>query len=321
MLFATRARRGAHMLRRELLPLVGLNVARRWPAHAADAPSAAREYLRTAGWLLKTGGFTPAELSRLCEFVERGLVQPEVLAASFLRLPPFLRRLHPEPDVNPAHHTARCELVRRELPRARRVLDLGGASDGAPEGALLSMGYPHAPEEVCIVDQPLSERRHYDARVAPTGPVRAGATTVRYVYSSMTDLSGFEDASVDLVWSGQSIEHISEEDGDRVIAEALRVLRPGGAFCLDTPNGPMARLLSPFAPLHPEHHVEYAPSALAAKLTRAGFTVRRRLAVSPMPISRRLQRFSKWELLASPPLGPDADDGYSFYLEGLKPGG
>ena len=54
----------------------------------------------------------------------------------------------------------------------------------------------------------------------------------------MVDLGRYGDGAFDMVYSGQTIEHVTEADGDTVVREAFRVLAPGGWFCLDTPNGP-----------------------------------------------------------------------------------
>jgi SAM-dependent methyltransferase len=50
-----------------------------------------------------------------------------------------------------------------------------------------------------------------------------------------TQLDAFADGTFDLVWSGQSIEHVSREAAERMVREAFRVLVPKGRFCLDTP--------------------------------------------------------------------------------------
>ncbi len=79
-------------------------------------------------------------------------------------------------------------------------------------------------------------------------------------------------ASFDLVYSGQTIEHVTEADGDTVVREAYRVLAPGGWFCLDTPNGPAWRLRSD-EPMNHDHKIEYGAAQLVSKLERAGFEV------------------------------------------------
>jgi predicted SAM-dependent methyltransferase len=88
----------------------------------------------------------------------------------------------------------------------------------------------------------------------------------------MVDLSFLEDDSVDLVYSGQSIEHVTEEDGDAVLSESLRILRPGGYMAIDTPNARVCRLQQEGF-IDPDHKVEYHLGALRAKVERAGFEV------------------------------------------------
>lgn len=51
----------------------------------------------------------------------------------------------------------------------------------------------------------------------------------------------FEDASFDVVWAGEVIEHVA--DTSRWLSELRRVLRSGGTLLLSTPDhGPLSRL-------------------------------------------------------------------------------
>lgn len=51
----------------------------------------------------------------------------------------------------------------------------------------------------------------------------------------------FPDASFDVVWSGETIEHVADTGG--WLSEVRRVLRSGGALLLSTPaHGPLTRL-------------------------------------------------------------------------------
>jgi SAM-dependent methyltransferase len=165
-------------------------------------------------------------------------------------------------------HASRCEFI-IGLPPARRIIDLGGSHRTHPWGALVIMGYPYPFESRTVVDlppedrHPLYESESWSAVVTPHGPIR-------YEFRSMTDLSFAADDSIDLVYSGQSIEHVTPEDGDVTLREVLRVLRPGGVLALDTPNGTMCRLLSEEF-IDPDHEVEYSAGELQTKLEAAGF--------------------------------------------------
>ncbi|CAG0978376.1 partial putative S-adenosylmethionine-dependent methyltransferase/MSMEI_2290, partial [Anaerolineae bacterium] len=222
-----------------------------------------------------------------------------------------------------ALHLGRCQLVRTELPAAEVLADLGGACAHSIAGALLWMGYPHPVREVTIVDLPPDQRMFVEKfdylQNETTDWIEAGRTRVRYIHAPMTDLSVLADSSVDMLWLGQSIEHITQAEARRVYAEALRVLKPGGYFCLDTPNRAITRLQSPIGFIHPEHRHEYRPAELANQLTQAGLVVKRVLGICPMPRSARAGRLYLQEILDHPEVSANADSAYFFYIESVKP--
>jgi SAM-dependent methyltransferase len=221
-------------------------------------------------------------------------------------------------------HPLRCDLVKM-LPPAERVVDLGGASVEGMEGALLRMGYPHRPREITIVDLPPDERMYAECfphiRDEAADWILCGPTRVRYLHQSMADLTGVPDGSIDLVWSGESIEHVTPEDGRKVFREAWRVLRPGGYLCLDTPNRVLTGTQAPNGFIHPEHKIEYTVPQLTAELTRAGFQIVEASGIVPMPKSAREQDFDPREMIANARLSPDAEVCYLFYVKCVKPVG
>jgi SAM-dependent methyltransferase len=83
------------------------------------------------------------------------------------------------------------------------------------------------------------------------------------VVADMRDLP-FEDDSFDSVIAAHSIEHVP--DPDAVLAEVVRVLRPGGVAMFTTPN----RLTfgRPDEIIDPYHHVELDPDELRALCAR-----------------------------------------------------
>jgi hypothetical protein len=235
--------------------------------------------------------------------------------SSCFRLPSYLFPFVNKYPINEAHHKARETMIQHHLPKASFILDLGGASDHAQEGALLSMGYPHRPKQVCIVDQPYDRREHYNIKIKQPDSLLYKETQVSYFYTLMSDLKNIPSKSYDMIWCGQSIEHITFEEAKQLFREAKRILTKDGYFCLDTPNNLMARLISPYAYLHPEHKIEYNPSQLVEELKICGYTIHKVCAISAMPISARIKRFCRLELIEGVAVNEDYNSGYSFYIE------
>ena len=77
---------------------------------------------------------------------------------------------------------------------------------------------------------------------------------------------------VDLVFSGQNVEHLWPEQMVTFFEEASRVLRPDGLLVIDSPN---RALTAAYRWSMAEHTVELTPSEAADVLSAAGFAVER----------------------------------------------
>lgn len=263
-------------------------------AHLTD-----RQFVRLAYWFLLERAPDPVgEPDRLAALAA-GTPRAQILR-ELTESPEFAERA-PSTGLLSLHRS-RMQWI-RSLPRARRILDLGGASLSSDEGALVQLGYPYPFERLTIVDLPPDDRHetYRSERVAGTVQTRLGP--VEYRYHSMADLDGVADESIDLVFSGQTFEHVSAADGRRVLAEATRVLKPGGHLALDTPNGAVTRLQlrhEDASFIDPDHEVEYTHTEMLELFADAGLAVERHHGLNLVAGSVAADRFDPDELAGNP---------------------
>lgn len=210
-----------------------------------------------------------------------------------------------------AHH-ARLQLVSSLLPEASRIVDLGGAN-----GSIYEMGYPHKFEEIIVVDLPPNDRDPMYKNLK-LKPKKTPNGKISVHFGDMCDLSFLPDNSVDLVWSGESIEHIDEEAGKRMVREAFRVLRPGGSFCLDTPNRLITQIHTTGF-IHPEHKLEYYPKQLQKLLRSSGFKIIDQRGVREMPRTHKTKEFNYADYVTGSPISRDVEASYMQYYHCVKP--
>lgn len=91
---------------------------------------------------------------------------------------------------------------------------------------------------------------------------------VVWLADRLGDMRSVPDGSVDVVFAGQVVEHLWADELHRFLAEAWRVLRPGGLFVLDSPNRPVTERL---AWVQPEHTAELSDVEIRELLDLAGF--------------------------------------------------
>jgi 2-polyprenyl-3-methyl-5-hydroxy-6-metoxy-1,4-benzoquinol methylase len=111
------------------------------------------------------------------------------------------------------------------LDRAPRVLDVG-CGEGHFAAALARAGAVVVAVDVAAEPLRRARERHPDLDARLVEPEAALA---------------LEDASFDMVWAGETIEHVA--DTSRWLSELRRVLRSGGVLAISTPDhGPLLRL-------------------------------------------------------------------------------
>jgi ubiquinone/menaquinone biosynthesis C-methylase UbiE len=101
----------------------------------------------------------------------------------------------------------------------RRVLDIGCTV--GHNAVPIAQGYPNA--EVIAIDTAAAVLRYGAARAAGLG-----VRNIRFVQASGEDLSRFPDAHFDWVQTTMFLHELSAASMPRILAEAYRVLKPGG---------------------------------------------------------------------------------------------
>ncbi|GIV98001.1 MAG: hypothetical protein KatS3mg057_2658 [Herpetosiphonaceae bacterium] len=148
-------------------------------------------------------------------------------------------------------------LFRRYIRPGSNVLDVGSG-----HSMFYLIGGERWPYRISCIDLD----RALMKQAAPERP------SYNWMVASLQHLP-FADESFDAVYAGEVIEHVP--DGDKVIAEWGRVVRPGGILMITTPN--RRRLLNRInraaAPVSFEHLIEYTCSELDRMFEQNGFRV------------------------------------------------
>jgi SAM-dependent methyltransferase len=94
------------------------------------------------------------------------------------------------------------------------------------------------------------------------------SSEVNWVVANVQDMHPVENESVDLVFSGQNIEHLWPEELVGFLVESNRVLKDDGILVLDSPNRDITQAL---CWSHPEHTIELTINEIVELLELSGF--------------------------------------------------
>ncbi|MEG3857488.1 DUF4214 domain-containing protein [Microcoleus sp. herbarium12] len=275
-----------------------------------------KSFLWMAYWVIFDREADPDGLEAWLNDIKGGLNRADVIK-KMVESEEFQRRLPGGGDGNQSLHrlhSGRMKMVKTLLPPAKVVLDLGGYSASDQKGALLQLGYSHLPEKLYILDF------HPDQMMFP-GPewpkhINHQGCEIEYVYGSMNDLDSFDENFFDLIWSGESIEHITPEEAEVVFSKAYKLLKPGGKLALDTPNRRATKLQCPDTYIHPEHKLEYYYDDLCKLLEKHNFKIIESKGIIELSTSiekSSMEHFNH-EFMNSQLINDNPDKSYCFYI-------
>jgi SAM-dependent methyltransferase len=165
-----------------------------------------------------------------------------------------------EQDV-PAHLLADFNVFLHELrTRALRTMPPGGRT-------LLSGGCSGRWYFDWIRDNYPGVERHLGVEAYSAPPADLPPEVIWYS-DYLGNLASVADGEVDLVFAGQTVEHLWPDDLANFLSEAHRVLGPGGAIVLDSPNRTLTTALGWF---QPQHTAELTTDEIVELLGLAGF--------------------------------------------------
>ncbi|MDR1922649.1 MAG: class I SAM-dependent methyltransferase [Candidatus Adiutrix sp.] len=93
---------------------------------------------------------------------------------------------------------------------------------------------------------------------------------IRWITATAGDMSQVEPESIDMVISGQNIEHLDRDDIYNFFLESWRVLKPGGWLIMDSPNGALTPQLNY---TQPDHVAEFGLDEIERILGMTSFSV------------------------------------------------
>ncbi len=112
-----------------------------------------------------------------------------------------------------------------------------------------------------------SVKTHIGLEYYSPRPARLPAN-VQWIENTVGDMNGVQDHTVDVLFSGQNIEHLWLNEMEGFLIEAARVIKPGGTLVIDSPNRTHTERLRWS---HPEHTVELTVAEATRALELAGF--------------------------------------------------
>jgi SAM-dependent methyltransferase len=155
-----------------------------------------------------------------------------------------------EPFLSPLYRQLRRRLARIIAGRRRlEILDIGGRKSHYTIGIAGAVTITDLPRQTDV-----QRRLHLGVTADMVAATRARRSNIRDIRLDDMTRSSLPDGAFDCAVAVEVLEHVDEDA--RFVSEVHRVLKPGGAFLMTTPNGDAV------ANTNPDHRRHYSREQL-----------------------------------------------------------
>lgn len=198
------------------------------------------------------------------------------------------------------------------------VFDIGGSSANIDMGALIELGYSYRPKEIIIFDLPEEEQYWGKPKFPQDRDYIFEWGTIKYEHGHIEDIYNYKslgNKQFNLIYMGQTIEHIHKDKLKIVLKWIKEHLRHDGKFIFDTPNRAITSIQSPTQYIDSDHKYEYTPVEMEKILSQAGFIVVKKTGILYMPETLASGKFNPTEVINYNLLSTTAEASYVFAFE------
>ena len=198
------------------------------------------------------------------------------------------------------------------------VLDIGGSSPNYSYGALIELGYQYRPKELTIFDLPEEKQYWGKPKFSQDVDYNFEWGVVKHMHGFVEDIYEYEeltDKKFDLIFMGQTIEHIQTNKLKAVLKWIKQHLSEGGKFIFDTPNREITKIQLPNNYIDEDHKYEYTPPEMESLLIECGFNVIKKTGILEMPITLKSKKFNPLEVYETKIINDEPESSYVFAFE------
>lgn len=198
------------------------------------------------------------------------------------------------------------------------IFDIGGSSPNIEQGALIELGYNHRPKKLIIFDLPENEQYWGKPRFPQDREYIFEWGSLNYEHGKIENVdsfTGLADMKYDMIFMGQTIEHIYPEKLPNVLKWISNHLSLNGRFIFDTPNRVITKLQSPDKWIDVDHKYEYTPDEMERILNKNGLIVIKKTGIVNMPGSLISRIFNPLEVYETEAVNSSPNTSYLFAFE------